>query len=122
MALVTTEGVDHVGIAVSDLARSARWYRDVLGLERVDGWGDYPVILVRGGSGVALFRAADAATGDASVRILHVAFRVADLDDAARRLAERGISFEREEHHGVARSLYLRDPDGHEIELIAYAA
>jgi catechol 2,3-dioxygenase-like lactoylglutathione lyase family enzyme len=42
---------------VSDIDRSIAWYQRVLGLERVhrESWGDYPAMLVKGGSGVALF-------------------------------------------------------------------
>jgi catechol 2,3-dioxygenase-like lactoylglutathione lyase family enzyme len=31
---VELEALDHVGLVVSDIDRSARWYREVLGLRR----------------------------------------------------------------------------------------
>ena len=51
------EALDHVGLVVSDVSRSVRWYREVLGLHRAheDVWGDFPAVLEANGSGVALF-------------------------------------------------------------------
>ncbi len=122
MAEFHLQGLDHVAIAVRDLERSQRWYEDVLGLERVhaEEW-ELPVFLVAGGTGVALFPAQGADDGRPSVRIKHIAFRVegAGFEAAQRALAERRIRF-RLADHGIARSLYFDDPDGHELELTTY--
>jgi catechol 2,3-dioxygenase-like lactoylglutathione lyase family enzyme len=41
------EALDHVGLVVSDMSRSIRWYQEVLGLRRAyeDAWGDFPAVL-----------------------------------------------------------------------------
>ncbi len=54
------DGLDHVAITVSDLLRSTAWYGDVLGLDRQfeEAWGDYPIVMLAGESGGALFPAA----------------------------------------------------------------
>ena len=51
----------------------------------------------------------------------HVAFRVsrANFEEARRSLAARGISTEYQDH-GAAHSIYLLDPDGHQIEITTY--
>jgi len=51
------EALDHVGLTVTDVARSVRWYQEVLGLRRAheEAWGDFPAVLEANGSGVALF-------------------------------------------------------------------
>jgi catechol 2,3-dioxygenase-like lactoylglutathione lyase family enzyme len=52
------EALDHVGLTVTDVARSVRWYQEVLGLHRAheEAWGDFPAVLEANGSGgVALF-------------------------------------------------------------------
>jgi catechol 2,3-dioxygenase-like lactoylglutathione lyase family enzyme len=51
------EALDHVGLTVTDVARSVRWYQEVLGLRRAhqQAWGDFPAVLEANGSGVALF-------------------------------------------------------------------
>jgi catechol-2,3-dioxygenase len=56
-----------------------------------------------------------------AVRILHIAFRVArgGFDTARRELAGEGVEA-RFSDHGISHSLYLRDPDGHQIELTTY--
>jgi catechol 2,3-dioxygenase-like lactoylglutathione lyase family enzyme len=116
------QGLDHVALGVSDLERSERWYCEVLGLERVheDVW-NVPVMLVRGGTGVALFRARGSETGKASLRILHLAFRVdrAGFESARAELAGRGIEAEFQDHE-VSHSIYFHDPDGHQLELTTY--
>jgi catechol 2,3-dioxygenase-like lactoylglutathione lyase family enzyme len=54
---VELEALDHVGLVVSDVSRSASWYQEVLGLRRAhqEAWGDFPAVLEANGSGVALF-------------------------------------------------------------------
>jgi catechol 2,3-dioxygenase-like lactoylglutathione lyase family enzyme len=50
----------------------------------------------------------------------HIAFTVVDVDQACRTLAAQGLVIEIEPHdYYWGRSAYLRDPDGHLIELIA---
>jgi catechol 2,3-dioxygenase-like lactoylglutathione lyase family enzyme len=51
------EALDHVGLTVTDVARSVRWYQEVLGLRRAheEAWGDFPEVLAANGSGVVLF-------------------------------------------------------------------
>jgi catechol 2,3-dioxygenase-like lactoylglutathione lyase family enzyme len=122
--LVELEALDHVGLAVSDVDRSIDWYQRVLGLERAfeEVWGSYPAVLVRGGSGVALFPARGAAiVPDTFDSLAHVGFRTsaAGFGQARAELAAAGIEF-RESDHKAARSLYLLDPDRHLVEITTY--
>lgn len=118
------EGLDHVGLAVSDVASSVRWYRDVLGLERAyeDAWGDYPAVLVTRGTGIALFPSRGAPIVAATLDSLpHVGFRTSrrGFEAAKAELMGAGIQF-RESDHEVAWSVYILDPDGHLIEITTY--
>lgn len=53
------EFLDHVALRVEDLGASVRWYQEVMGLTpyRLPEWGDYPVFMLSGKTGVALFPA-----------------------------------------------------------------
>lgn len=118
------ETLDHVGLVVADVDRSVEWYQRVLGLERVhqEVWGSYPAVLIRGGSGVALFPGRETPVQPAAFDSLpHVGFRTSgrDYEEARSELQAAGIDF-RESDHTVARSMYLLDPDAHLIEITTY--
>jgi len=122
------DGLDHVAIAVRDVARSVTWYQDVLGLERryQEAWGDVPAVVTGdGGTGLALFPVQGDSPkprpGRDVLTMRHVAFKVSGSNFAAARrdLAARGIAFEFQDHR-ISQSIYLHDPDGHEIEITTY--
>jgi catechol 2,3-dioxygenase-like lactoylglutathione lyase family enzyme len=119
------EGIDHVAMGVRDIERSAKWYIDVLGFERLnDGmWNGVPTFIGKGNTGLALFPANEEpkTSGHREIRMLHLAFR-ADRENfrtAQQELKERGIKFEFQDHE-IAHSIYFRDPDGHQLEITTY--
>ena len=73
------EGIDHVAMGVRDIERSAKWYIDVLGFERLhDGmWNGVPTFIGKGNTGIALFPANQEPKTSAhrEIRMLHLAFR-----------------------------------------------
>ena len=73
------EGIDHVAMGVRDIERSAKWYIDVLGFERLhDGmWNGVPTFIGKGNTGIALFPANEEPKTSAhrEIRMLHLAFR-----------------------------------------------
>jgi catechol 2,3-dioxygenase-like lactoylglutathione lyase family enzyme len=114
--------LDHVSLNVSDRTRSIAWYRDVLGLEqRNEPTEDAePVFMGEFGRCIGLFQAQSAAERPyESVGLRHVAFTVDSIEEAQERLRQHGVDF-RFEDHGNAHSVYLRDPDGHTLELTVY--
>src|SRR4051812_44900683 len=104
---IRVEGLDHVAVAVSDQQGSQDFYRDVLGLAREHeaAWGDMPMAMMAGGSGMALFPSRDGSTG-----FRHLAFRVdrENFERAQAQLRERGIAFTLSDHD-VSHSIYFED-------------
>lgn len=119
------EHIDHVALSVSDPLKSLAWYRDVLGLERryQEAWGDYPIVLCAGESGIALFPAKSPTTAPdhSGLPFRHIAFRASrvNFEQAKAELRARGIAFEFQDHK-ISHSVYFFDPDGFEIELTTY--
>ena len=121
------EGIDHVALTVRDVERSAQWYQDVLGLSRLhqEVWGSFPAVVGVGTTSLALFPVAsehpDGPPGRETISVRHVAFRVdrRNFEQAQVELRARGIELEFQDHQ-IAHSIYLRDPDGHQLEITTY--
>src|SRR5436190_8578073 len=121
------EGIDHVALAVRDVERSANWYIEVLGFERLHErmWDGIPTFIGKGSTAIALFpirnNDSKSATRTSKIRMLHLAFR-ADHDGflaAQEELKKRGIKFEFQDHE-ISHSINFADPDGHQLEITTY--
>jgi catechol 2,3-dioxygenase-like lactoylglutathione lyase family enzyme len=119
--------LEHVNLTVGDLDRSIAFYCDLLDLHlRWKGAIDGERLGAHVGDDgcyLALFQAA--ADGTVELDYLrpgvnHFGFVVDDLDDARRRLDQLGASVHREADYEPGRRIYFLDPDGHEVELVAY--
>lgn len=121
------EGLDHVALSVRDVERSADWYVDVLGFERLypGMWNGVPVFVARGKTAIALFPRGNAQPNPPASResagILHLALRAdrKNFTAAQRDLESRGIAFHFTDHE-ISHSIYFRDPDGIELEITTY--
>lgn len=124
MTTFELDRLDHVAIRVKDMAASAKWYEEVLGLKRyqLPKWGEYPIFLLSGNAGIALFPAnqehpkLDPASRN--VKIDHFAFHVSkqNLEKAMEHYKKLGLEHEFKDHF-YYHSLYTRDLDGHTVEL-----
>ena len=117
----------HVVFYVRDLERSLAFYRDLLGLRQVPSGGiAMPAAALTSGRThheLLLIEVGDAPgplTGH-RIGLYHVAFKMGDsLDElrAARaELLAAGVHIDGMSDHTVSQSLYLRDPDGNEVEV-----
>ncbi|MBM3459122.1 MAG: VOC family protein [Armatimonadetes bacterium] len=119
------ERIDHVALTVRDVERAAEFYTrlgfaTLLKIPRA-------TFLQCGDAILALFPAdPDARPGKARgsvdrgrISIQHVAFRVPDgsLEEWRERLEQAGSPTRGPIDHELNRSLYLEDPDGHQLEL-----
>ena len=121
--MIKTEGLTHIHLAVRDLHRSLRFYREVFGLEERFRDGPAMVFLnTPGSSDLITLRQAEAgeATG-AGGGIGHFGFGLRDkanLDQAIDEVVKHGGTLlERGAHAPGEPYAYVTDPDGYVIEL-----
>jgi catechol 2,3-dioxygenase len=119
----------HVVLKVRDIERSARFYKDVVGLKEVARLGDSMAFFSFGEKhhdlGLLQLGPGAADAPERSVGLYHVAFKVGDGKEALRRVRERlerlKVPVSGASDHRVSWSLYVRDPDGILVELYADA-
>ena len=117
--------IGHVHLKVADLERALRFYRDVLGFELTQRYGQDAAFVSAGGYhhhiGLNVWESRGGSPPPrGTTGLYHVAILYPDraaLADALRRVMEAGIPLEGASDHGVSEALYLRDPDGNGIEL-----
>ena len=120
--------LNHAVLYVRDVARSTAFYRDVLGFRVKTEMGDRAVFLQAPDStndhDLALFAigagAGDSAAGRSTVGMYHLAWELTTLDELeqhADKLAAAG-ALAGASDHGTTKSLYAKDPDGLEFEVV----
>jgi catechol 2,3-dioxygenase len=116
----------HVVYYVRDLQASLQFYTGVVGLTVSGTIFNGRAALLTGGRThheLLLIEVGDATGPLAGKRIglYHVGWKIGesleDLRDARDRIEKLGYSIDGQADHSISRSLYLRDPDGNEVEL-----
>jgi len=116
----------HLVLYVRELEQSLRFYRDALGLEVTARLFNGRAAMLSGGRThheLMIIEVGDA-PGPLHGRRLglyHVAWKVGEdlaaLREASRRLQSMGVAVLGTADHTISQSLYLRDPDGNEVEV-----
>jgi catechol 2,3-dioxygenase len=117
--------IGHVHLKVADIERSLAFYRDVLGFEVQQRWGDQAAFISAGGYhhhiGLNTWESRGGSPPPpGTTGLYHIAIRYPDratLADALRRLVEARVPLDGATDHGVSEAIYLRDPDGNGVEL-----
>ena len=116
----------HVVLFVSNLERSANFYKDVLGFPELrrspqtavfsTGRTHHELLLIEVGGSPEHDR-------QAKPGLYHIGFKIGDGPEAAkqayRELVEHKVTIVGTGDHGVTHSIYILDPDGNELELYA---
>ena len=117
--------IGHIHLKVADLERAIAFYRDVLGFKVTERLGRYAAFLSAGGYHHHIgLNTWESQGGQAppvgTTGLYHAAILYptrATLADALRRLLAHRIRIDGASDHGVSEAIYLRDPDGNELEL-----
>jgi len=126
--IVSISGMNHAVLYVRDASRHQRFYEEVLGfITVIDGPGPY--VFMRGPASsnhhdIAFFTIGDDAqpseAGARTVGLYHIAWQVDTLDQLVEmkdKLTTAGALVGASDH-GVNKSLYCKDPDGMEFEVM----
>lgn len=127
MAYNIPEGarIGHVHLKVADLQRSLRFYRDLLGFELQQYYGDSAAFISAGGYhhhiGLNTWYSKNGPPSPRqSAGLFHTAIVYPSRKDLAiilKRLIEAEYPLTGASDHGVSEALYLDDPDGNGVEL-----
>jgi catechol 2,3-dioxygenase len=117
--------IGHVHLKVADIERALGFYRDLLGFEVTQWYGEDAVFLSAGGyhhhiglntwAGRGVPPAPQRAAGLFHLAILYPERR--ELAKALRGLIDAEYPLDGASDHGVSEALYLRDPDDNGVEL-----
>ena len=114
----------HVSLSTPDLARLRAFYGDALGLPIVGGFAQHQIVFFdAGGVAIEIEQVDPSSPGAGRSGWNHVAWEVADVDEAYAELSARGVPFHvpPEDFPPGAPSMriaFFADPDGNVIELI----
>lgn len=121
--MVKAQGLGHIVLNVSDIEASLTFYAKVVGLEVVNRNEERKIAFLSLGEqhhDLALIERGGSEAADPNQPgLVHFAWRVEDfpaLQAAHAELTEAGIKLEPIQHN-ITNSLYIKDPDGHVVEL-----
>ena len=119
--------IGHVHLKVADIERALGFYRDILGFEVTQWYGDAAVFLSAGGYHHHIGLNTWESKGGPPPRrgttgLFHLAILYPDrreLAKALKSLVDASYPLDGASDHGVSEALYLSDPDGNGVELYA---
>ena len=117
--------IGHVHLKVANIERALGFYRDILGFEVMQRYGEDATFISAGGYhhhiGLNTWMSKGASPAPrGSAGLFHLAILYPerrDLAQALKWLLEAEYRIDGASDHGVSEALYLRDPDGNGVEL-----
>jgi catechol 2,3-dioxygenase len=116
----------HVVLYVRELEKSIEFYRGIVGLELRGRLFNGRAAMLSGGRThheLLLIEVGDAPAAPRGRRLglYHIGWKIGDdletLRAARDRILDVGLTLDGQSDHTISQSLYLRDPDGNEVEL-----
>ncbi len=115
-------GINHVVLKVRSLAASDKFYREILGMEKVGERG--PMWFYTAGAHHHDFAIVEIgpdarSAGAGQIGLFHLCFDVADgsaLRELHDRMVRAGLRVSDGVDHGIMKSFYTHDPDGNVVE------
>ena len=118
--MIKTHGLTHIALAVRDVERSLRFYRQVFGMVEVGRAAGFIQAQTPGSRDVLVFEENAAKAGSAG-GVVHFGFRLvdpADIDAAAQEVERAGGKIlSRGDFVPGEPYLFAADPDGYEVEI-----
>lgn len=115
----TVSQIDHVSVLITDVARSRRFYRDLLGLKEIPKPRTFDFVALWFELGVTQLHLLQKEKPDTSSP-RHFALRVPDAQAARAYLQERGLKTDETTLIPGADRFFIHDPDGNRIEIIQW--
>jgi len=111
--------LDHVSVLITDVARSRRFYRDLLGLKEIPRPRTFDFVALwfdLGNMHIHLLLKDKPDTNSPR----HFALRIADVKAARAYFQAQGVPFTETTRIPEADRIFINDPDGNRIELIQW--
>ena len=126
MTAIPVSRLNHAVLYVRDINRSVEFYGSVFGFEEVSRIGDFAAFMRAGGGDnhhdLGLFAVGPDAPHPprGSTGLYHLAWEVPTIEDlaTAAEVLRDARALGGASDHGVSKSLYGRDPDGNEFEIM----
>lgn len=125
--MICPDRVAHAVLKVRDLEVTRQFYHDVLGLQVVKTYPEENMLFMscnpqRDHHEVAFLEIGPQAQGPRAdeIGLYHLAFRLQDwahLQRAYGELRDKQVPIVGTINHGITRSVYFKDPDGHTLEV-----
>jgi catechol 2,3-dioxygenase-like lactoylglutathione lyase family enzyme len=113
------QGIDHCSVLITDVERSRRFYRDLLGLKEINKPRTFDFVVLwfeLGNQQIHLLLKERPDTRSPR----HFAVRVTDAEAARRYFQRHGVATEETTPIPGADRFFLSDPDGNRIEIIQW--
>ncbi len=120
-AQITINGYNHVALAVANIDSSARFYREIIGLEQIQVPENLKAIRawfkIAPGQELHLLAGRSAPVSNNDRNGAHFSFTIPNADPVEEYLKKKGLPYIRQQRFDKAWQIYITDPDGYVIEL-----